>query len=117
MNHSTAEFESAMLMHGTLIIAFEKHDGLIIKTIGFINGFRHTWDDDGQCFYKGVRAPEYDLEFSGIPKFYVPSIRITGITAGKKYLIKVSHKGFEFINDNGLPLIINPIIKSQFRYD
>lgn len=117
MNHSTAEFESAMLMHGTLIIEIEKPEGVITEASGFINGFRYTWNGEGQCFYKGVPEPEYDLEFKGIPKFYCPKTRLTGITASKRYLIKITRKGFEIIDDFGTPKIIHPIIKLHFLYD
>jgi len=115
MNHTTAEFESAILMHGGLIIATEKHDGFIYEVRGFVKGIRHEWSSAGHCFRGNVRVPEYDLQFDGIRKIYVPSVKMFNLTAGKEYPITITLQGFQIIDDKGKQRLMNTAIKSEFK--
>jgi len=115
MNHSTEEFESAILMQGALITAIEKHNDFIYEVRGFVNGIRHEWSSAGHCFRGNVRVPEYDLVFDGVRKFYVPSTKMYNLTAGKEYPIILTLRGFQIVDDLGKPRCMFPGIKSEFK--
>jgi len=63
---TTNKFETALLALKVQIEEIKTPNGKVREAIGYKDGKRLTWNENGQCYFHKVRMPENDLKFNDI---------------------------------------------------
>lgn len=62
--YTIQQFETALLALGVIIEEMKSPEKFIREAIGYKDGLRLTWNAKGECSFRNVRKPEYDLKFN-----------------------------------------------------
>ena len=63
MNHTTAQFETALVKMGVMILEVNTPDGFVHEVSGQLNNIRYTWNAAGHCFRGNSRIKHLDIVF------------------------------------------------------